>query len=204
MDKSEESVRGVVLVGHGGVAKDCPRDLVRRFKALEAQRSLCGAEPTEEERELDEQIRRWPRTPATDPYKAGLECLAAGLQPLLAGERLVVAYNEFCAPSLEEAVEGLVSGGATTITVLTSMLTPGGVHSAVEIPQILDRLRQRYPSVDLRYAWPFDMNRVARMLADHMHQFTEPGYSPNFASSSAEVFDRADLLSMVENREGRR
>lgn len=171
MAKTPSSLRGVVLVGHGGVAKDCPRELVRRFKALEVQRSVQGGEPTQEEIELGRQIRGWPRTPATDPYQAGLRCLASGLQALLTDERLIVAFNEFCAPSLEEAVETLVSEGVEVITVLTSMLTPGGVHSEVEIPQILDRLRERYTAVELRYAWPFDMNRLARMLADHVHQF---------------------------------
>jgi sirohydrochlorin cobaltochelatase len=141
------------------------------LKALEAQRAARTGEPTEEEAELDRRIRRWPRTPVTDPYKAGFECLASGLQSILTEERLVVAYNEFCAPSLEEAVEQLAGEGTTIITVLTSMLTPGGVHSEVEIPSILDRLRCRYPTLELRYAWPFDVNRIARMLADHVRQF---------------------------------
>jgi len=171
MDTSREKRHGVILVGHGGVAKDCPRELVRRFKELEGARAARGGEPTDEELAVDRQIRHWPRTPATDPYKAGLECLAAGLQSMLPEERVVVAYNEFCAPSLEEAVAQLAGEGASVISVATSMLTPGGVHSEQEIPEILERLRRRHAGVELRYAWPFDMNRVARLLADQVHQF---------------------------------
>lgn len=171
MEASARTTHGIVLVGHGAVAKDCPRGLVRRFKALEAQRAARGGEPAEEEIELERRIRHWPRTPATDPYKAGLEFLAAGLQSLLAEERVLVAYNEFCAPSLEEAVEQLAAERMSVITVVTSMLTPGGVHSEVEIPEILARLRRRHRTIELRYAWPFDTNRIARMLADHVRQF---------------------------------
>jgi sirohydrochlorin cobaltochelatase len=31
-------VRGVVLVGHGGIPKDCPQELVTTLKRLETQR----------------------------------------------------------------------------------------------------------------------------------------------------------------------
>ena len=73
-----EPKRGVVLVGHGGIPKDYPRELVTKLRALEAKRRATGGPPTPEEIELDTKIRRWPRTPKTDPYQAGLEALAAG------------------------------------------------------------------------------------------------------------------------------
>jgi sirohydrochlorin cobaltochelatase len=39
------------------------------------------------------------------------------------------------------------------------------VHAEVEIPEALARLRAEHPSVTLRYAWPFDLAAVARLLA---------------------------------------
>jgi sirohydrochlorin cobaltochelatase len=45
------------------------------------------------------------------------------------------------------------------------MLTPGGVHSEVEIPTALGELRRTHPSVRFDYAWPFDLDAVARLLA---------------------------------------
>ena len=98
-------MRGVVLVGHGGIAKDCPPELVSRLKRLEAQRRASGMSVTSEEQELDRAIRRWPRTAATDPYEAGLEAVGAALRPLLDGALFALAYNEFCAPSVEESIE---------------------------------------------------------------------------------------------------
>jgi sirohydrochlorin cobaltochelatase len=157
--------RGVILVGHGGIPKDCPRDLVMKLKRLEGQRREAGHPPSVEEMELDRKIRRWPRNAETDPYQAGLEALAAELRPFLDGALFEVAYNEYCAPTLEETVEHLAQQGATEITVITTMVTPGGSHSEIEIPESLDRLRTQFPAVTLRYASPFDLNVVATMLA---------------------------------------
>src|SRR5258705_8548769 len=99
----------VVLVGHGGVPRDLPRAELQRLKALEGERRARGTDPSDEERALERKIRTWPRTPATDPYQAGLEAVAATLRPKLDTARLVVAYNEFCVPSLEDAVTDLVA-----------------------------------------------------------------------------------------------
>lgn len=165
------AIRGVILVGHGGIPKGCPQELVTKLKRLEAQRRAAKLPPSPEEIELDSKIRRWPRTPETDPYESGLEAVAARLRTCLGGVLFAVAYNEFCAPTLEESVEELIKKGATHITVVTTMFTPGGSHSEVEIPEILDHLRPRYPGVELRYAWPFDLNLVASTLADQVKRF---------------------------------
>jgi sirohydrochlorin cobaltochelatase len=169
----QQSRAGVILIGHGGIPKDCPRDLVMKLKRLEGERRSSGRPPSPEELEVDRTIRRWPRNAQSDPYQAGLQMLAAALQPLLGGALFGIAYNEYCTPTLEEAVADLIRDGATDITVLTTMFTPGGSHSEVEIPEILDRLRPRHPGVQLRYAWPFDLGLVAGMLAQQLKQKTD-------------------------------
>ncbi|MBX3348387.1 MAG: CbiX/SirB N-terminal domain-containing protein [Nitrospira sp.] len=167
-----DSMKGVVLVGHGGIPKDCPQELVTKLKRLEGQRRAAKEPPSQEELELDQKIRRWPRTKATDPYQSGLEAVGATLRAHLNGVLFAMAYNEFCAPTLEEAVEDLVKQGATSITVLTTMFTPGGSHSEVEIPEILDHLRPLYPTVELRYAWPFDLQLIAKTLSEQLRSWS--------------------------------
>ncbi|HET8720975.1 MAG TPA: CbiX/SirB N-terminal domain-containing protein [Nitrospira sp.] len=164
-------MRGVVLVGHGGIARDCPAELVSRFKRLEAQRRANGTSITSEEQELDKAIRHWPRTAATDPYQAGLEAVGAALRPLLDGALFALAYNEFCAPSVEESIEQLIEQGATEITVATTMFTPGGAHSEIEIPETLHRMRAKHPHVAIHYAWPFDASRIAQILHEQVRRF---------------------------------
>jgi sirohydrochlorin cobaltochelatase len=163
--------RGVILVGHGGIPTDCPRDLVMRLKRLEGQRREAGTPVSPEEKELDHRIRHWPRTPQTDPYQAGLQDLASRLRPLLNGALFAVAYNEYCVPTLPDAVQELVHQGASDITVMTTMITPGGSHAEIEIPEMVGQLRTLYPGVALRYAWPFDLGMVAGMLAKQIHRF---------------------------------
>ena len=164
-------VRGVILVGHGGIPKGCPQELITKLKRLEGQRRAAGTPMSAEEHDLDIRIRQWPRTPETDPYQSGLEAVAAQLRANLGEVFFAVAYNEFCAPTLEESVKELIKKGATHITVTTTMFTPGGSHSEIEIPEILEQLRKQYPDIVLRYAWPFDMKLIAAMLATQVKQF---------------------------------
>ncbi|MFO0708099.1 MAG: CbiX/SirB N-terminal domain-containing protein [Nitrospira sp.] len=166
------SVKGVILVGHGGIPRDCPQDLVTRLKRLEAQRRAAKQPPSQEELDLDGKIRRWPRTKETDPYQWGLEAVATQLRSKLNGVLFAVAYNEFCAPTLEDSIESLISQGATDILVTTTMFTPGGSHSEVEIPEILEEMRPHHPGVTLRYAWPFDLSLVADTLAQQLRRFS--------------------------------
>ena len=166
------AVRGVILVGHGGIPKDCPQELVTRLKRLEAQRRAAKQPRSPEEIELDGKIRSWPRTAETEPYQAGLEAVAARLRTQLGGVIFAVAYNEFCAPTLEESVKSLIQQGATHITVTTTMFTPGGSHSEIEIPEILDHLKPKHPGIEIRYAWPFDLNLVANTLAEQITRFS--------------------------------
>lgn len=163
------------MVGHGAVARDCPRELVTRLKALEAQRRGAGEPPTAEEHDLDTRIRQWPRTAWNDPYRHGLEALAGRLRRRLTGTRVVAAYNEFCAPTVEAALEDLIAAGVSDISVVPSMLTPGGVHSEIDIPQAIEPLRARYPQVTLRYAWPVDLDLIADMLSQHLGACLDTG-----------------------------
>lgn len=155
----------VVLVGHGAPATDCPRELVARLKALEGRRRASGAPLGEEERALDEQVRRWPRTAANDPYREGLFALAERLRARLGGRTLAVAFNELCAPSIEEVCEAAIAEGRRRIVLVTTMVTRGGIHAETEIPEVVAALRAAFPDVDLRYAWPFGMDDVAELLA---------------------------------------
>ncbi len=177
-ENSEVNVKqkdGVILVGHGGLPRDCPQNLVARFKRLEGERRARGLPPSAEEIEADRAIRQWPRTAESDPYQAGLESLANHMRLYLEDTKLSIAYNEFCAPTLAEAAEGLIAGGVTDIIVITSMLTPGGSHSEIEIPEEVEALRTKFPDVRIRYAWPYDLNKLAVLLWSHIEHFKNTG-----------------------------
>jgi sirohydrochlorin cobaltochelatase len=164
--------KAVLLVGHGGIPKGYPQELITKLKRLEAQRRAAGVPMSPEEMELDTKVRTWPRTPETDPYQAGLEALGAAMRPLLNGSLFGLAYNEFCGPTLAEAAEDLIRQGAESITVVSTMFTPGGSHSEYEIPEELEELRRKHPNVQIIYAWPYNLDQVSKMLLAHIQQFS--------------------------------
>lgn len=152
----------VILIGHGGVPADCPAELAGEFKRLQ---SAAKGMPSPRAAEIEARLRSWPRTEKNDPYKAGLEAVAATLADALPEHRVLAAYNEFCSPTLEQAVEEAVKENACQITVISTMYTRGGIHSEAEIPAELKELRRKHPKVDIRYVWPFDLKAVAGLLA---------------------------------------
>lgn len=124
--------------------------------------------PHDRAAQLDAQIRAWPRTASNDPYKAGLERLAHALRPLVPTELLAVGYNEFCRPSIAEAIEQVLQRGAGRVFVIPSMMTPGGIHSERDIPQALEAVRAAHPGIAIEYLWPFELHQVAALLAAHV------------------------------------
>lgn len=164
MKASSAGNTAVLLVGHGAPAKDCPHQMVSHLKRLAAARQPVDP-PTAQERELDDMIRHWPRTETNDPYKTGLESIAAALGKELKEIPVLTAYGEFCTPSIEEAILQLARSGAKKIVVTTTMMTRGSMHSEKDIPGILKRLRAQHKGVKIVYAWPFPPASIAHLLA---------------------------------------
>jgi sirohydrochlorin cobaltochelatase len=174
--------RVIVLVMHGVPPSDFPREETREFFRLQGE---LGDEhgPTSEAprprsedrrryRELEGKMRAWPRNAENDPYHAGSQRLAEELRRV-AGLEIVVAFNEFCGPSVDEALDQAVALGAEEVVAITPMMTAGGEHSEVEIPQALERAKARAPRVRFTYAWPFEAEEVAGFLAGQISHFVD-------------------------------
>jgi sirohydrochlorin cobaltochelatase len=177
----------VLLVGHGAPATDCPPRLIGELMSLlfagggHGPGGHAPAAPGhshgamgERAAELDAQIRRWPRRADNDPYKAGLEQVAAALARLVPTELFAIAYNEFCLPTIAAALADLAGRGATRVLVVPSMLTPGGVHSEIDIPAQLQQAGRAHPDVRIDYLWPFPVEHVAALLADQVRRALAP------------------------------
>ncbi|MDC1123331.1 hypothetical protein OAT11_08285, partial [Nitrospinaceae bacterium] len=103
----ETPKQAVILIGHGGLPSDIPKEVVEDFMKIHKQRIRTGTPITPKEKDLESIIRNWERTPESDPYKSGLENLASHLASRLDGYILKTAYNEFCFPSIEQAADQL-------------------------------------------------------------------------------------------------
>jgi sirohydrochlorin cobaltochelatase len=126
----------------------------------EAQRA--GLEARHED--LDIKMRNWPRTPQNDPFFAASMALAQNLAEA-AGTPVLVGFNEFCAPTLDEALDEAATSGTERVVVVTPIMTRGGEHSERDIPAAIARARARHAGVTFDYVWPFDATEVARFLA---------------------------------------
>ena len=87
------------------------------------------------------------------------------------GLEVTLGFNEFCAPSLDEALNQAVVKGADEVAVITTMLTRGGSHSEVDVPEAIERARVRHPKTKFVYPWPFDSALIASFLAEHIRKF---------------------------------
>src|SRR3972149_6805072 len=121
----------IVLAMHGVPPADSPRADLADFFRLHSQLGHDeGSSQAEGDRyaELEQRLRAWPRTPANDPFHAASVALGEALQGET-GMPVVVAFNEFCAPDLDEGLMQAAALGVRQVVVVTPMLTPGGEHA---------------------------------------------------------------------------
>lgn len=165
----------IVLAMHGAPPKDFPERETGELFGLHArlEHAVAPERIALERRhaELEAKMRAWPRTPGNDPFHAGSVQLAARLQGVT-GREVILGFNEFCAPSLDEALDTASSHRPSRVMVLTPMMTRGGEHSEVDIPGAIRRAEGRHPGVTIVYAWPFEVDEVARFLAALLDRFT--------------------------------
>jgi sirohydrochlorin cobaltochelatase len=168
----------IVLAMHGAPPRDFPRRLMAEFFDLHSRGHHAGVahshESAERHRELEHQMRRWPRTPANDPFHAASVEMAEALSREI-GQPVILGFNEFCAPDMDEALDEAVHAGATRVVVITPMMTRGGEHAEVELPATIARARERHAGVHFEFAWPFDTADIARFLASQISRSDTPG-----------------------------
>jgi sirohydrochlorin cobaltochelatase len=161
----------IVLAMHGVPPRDFPATELTEFFGLHARIESHGMVPAlvQRYRDLEARLRAWPRTPANDPFHAASMGLAARLARDT-GLEVIVGFNEFCGPSLDEAFTS-VAGGAGRVIVVTPMLTQGGEHAERDIPAAIARARAAHPGPEFVYAWPFEDEATLRLLADQVRRF---------------------------------
>jgi sirohydrochlorin cobaltochelatase len=164
----------IVLAMHGAPPSDFPKQELAEYFRLHAQFEHGGGMPQEKllprYKELEQRIRRSPRTAENDPFYMGSMDLALNLRQAT-NMNIMLGFNEFCAPSLDEALQAGARSGAERVIVVTPMLTRGGEHAEKDIPASIERARQEHPGIEFIYAWPFPLAEIIRFLSDHLNKF---------------------------------
>jgi sirohydrochlorin cobaltochelatase len=156
----------IVLAMHGSPPNDFPRREMAEYFGLRSRLGHAAGEDAGRSRyeELERKMREWPRTAQNDPYHAASQEMAAQLARTT-GHPVTVGFNEFCAPTLQAALDTAAGTGADTVIIVTPMMTRGGEHSEVEIPAEVEGARSRHPGTRFVYVWPFEAADVAGFLA---------------------------------------
>ncbi|MFW9960040.1 MAG: sirohydrochlorin chelatase [Candidatus Thorarchaeota archaeon] len=161
-------MKTIVLAMHGAPPKDYPSSELMEFlklhMTLEHSVSAFPQAMYSKHNDLNEKIRKWPRTKENDPFWWASHELAGELSRITRHE-VIVGFNEFCGPSIDEALENAVSLETDEVIVITPMMTPGGTHSENDIPNSIASAQERHPNVSFKYAWPFELKVVAEFLA---------------------------------------
>jgi sirohydrochlorin cobaltochelatase len=164
----------IVLAMHGAPPRDFPEPEMAEYFSLHLRLEHAGdgapAEWRERVQALETRMRAWPRNSSNDPFWAASHDLGRQLAETT-GIEVVVGFNEFCGPSVDEAIDHAVSvHDPARIVVITPMLTRGGEHAELDIPAAIARSRERHPGVPIIYAWPFAPADVAGFLATKICQ----------------------------------
>ena len=162
----------IVLAMHGAPPNSVPQreviELIGLHNGLEHAPAFVRGLLKSRYLKLDAKMRAWPRTVQNDPFWAGSQELAEHLRAAT-GCEVIVGFNEFCAPTLDGALDQAAARSSKVI-VVTPMMTRGGEHSEVEIPGAVQHAQERHPSVLFKYAWPLDISAIAQFLAGQIAQ----------------------------------
>lgn len=163
----------IVLAMHGMPPKDFPlNEKIEFFKLhsqLEAMKEKMPGPLIKRHDDLETKMRNWPRTIDNDPYQATSIELSEYLKKEI-GYNVYVGYNEFCSPTLEEALEKAASQTPDNIVVITPMMTRGGEHSEIDIPAAIERTKKKFKKMHIKYIWPFETIDIAKFLADQIRR----------------------------------
>lgn len=172
--RAEASKAVIVLAMHGAPPRDFPGEQMTEFMSLHARVGHGHGDESESMRrrylDLEAKMRTWPRSGQNDPFYSGSQDLAKELGKE-SGLEVIIGFNEFCAPSLDQALERAAARQAEKIIVITPMMTRGGEHSAIDIPEAIRRAQQKFPAQKIVYAWPFSTEDIARFLSSQITLF---------------------------------
>ena len=164
----------IILAMHGMPPSDFPQKETLDYFMLHSRlENMPGPPPPamqQQYKELDNKMRNWSRTQENDPYSYASVEIAEALSNQT-GYPVSVGYNEFCAPSLDEAFATAMIMNPEKIVVITPMMTRGGEHSEKDIPEAIERAKKKKPKIEFTYVWPFDMKEIAAFLVEQLKRY---------------------------------
>ncbi|WP_197386772.1 precorrin-8X methylmutase [Ralstonia pseudosolanacearum] len=117
--------------------------------------------------------------------------LVALLRERAGGRTVAHGFLEFATPTLDEAVDAVVAGGAGTVVMVPGVLL-AATHAKNDMPSELLALKQAHPQIDFRFGAAMDLH--PKLLALCRERIVEA------EGRSAQTVSRADTCLVVVGR----
>ncbi len=133
---------GVVLVAHG----DVPLDYLEKKDMNTAEEHI---------EKWSNMVRDWPRNEENDPLLHDTGILEDYIKNKGGYPNFEIGNLEFTSPTLEEALKKVLNRGAEKVIFIggTGFMDRSS-HSLVDIPEAINKLQKKYPSVNMSYEEP--------------------------------------------------
>ena len=158
MTDIDKSKIKIVLAMHGSPPNDFPMQEMAFFYGihLREEHDPAGVDEASKQRAhaIEEKMKSWPRTADNIQQVTGIETF--------------VGFNEFCNPTIQAVLLKAIKTSPEKIFITTTMVTPGGDHQEVEIPEAINEIAQQYPAIEFTYVWPYDLRAVASFIGNHI------------------------------------
>jgi sirohydrochlorin cobaltochelatase len=178
VSKSDRPGTAVVLVAHG----DVPRDFIMKNTG-----TMKDAE--EHAAKWSGAVQDWPRTEQNDPNYTDTLVLVTMLREMFWPMPLEIGYLEFARPAIEESFDKLIANGIKRVIVTGGTgFFDRSSHTLIDIPEAIERLKQRRPGVEITYAYPdIDLvkNELVRAIAFNIDRTEGTGGTEATANSKS-------------------
>jgi len=160
----KEKRRAIILVSKGSIPKDFPKEKIMEYLSLKFEVSKGG--DMKRMKELEEELKKWPRNPENDPAYFAIINLCEELRFVL-GYETQFAFENYCSPSLEETLQEIIRKGYTSIIVVPLDFLTGLDENSLNI---IEKIKNEN-FVEISIAWPYKIGHQADFIATHILSF---------------------------------
>lgn len=143
---------GIILVAHG----DVPLDYLEKKDMNMAEEHI---------EKWSQMVRDWPHKEENDPLLYDTRILEDYIKDKGGYSNFEIGNLEFSSPTLEDALKKVLDQGAEKVIFIggTGFMDRSS-HSLVDIPEAVEKLQKKYPSVEMEYEKP-DIDLVCPELS---------------------------------------
>jgi sirohydrochlorin ferrochelatase len=162
---------GVIMISHG----DIPLEYL-------SSNDLGMGKAEKHIEEWSNMVKKWPRTEENDPLTFDTMKLEWLIKEKGGYDNFEVGNLEFASPTLEEALDKVLSTGAKSVLFIGGTgFCDRSSHTLIDIPEAIEKLQRLHTGIKMTYTYP-DMALVcedfASIIADKAYDTLENGGLP--------------------------